>query len=102
MMTLSEFKSSLAHSSPPEGLSPALLALWRDAKGDWDRAHKCVDTRSDRDSMWVHAYLHRKEGDSSNARYWYSRAGCAPANIPLEQEWALIAADLIAVARGGK
>jgi hypothetical protein len=101
-MTLSEFEASLGDPIPPGSLSPALLALWRDGKGEWDRAHKCVDTLSDRDSMWVHAYLHRKEGDGSNARFWYSRAGCAPANIPIEQEWALIAADLLAVARGGK
>jgi hypothetical protein len=96
-MTLSEFEASLGDPGPPMPLSPALLALWLDGKGEWDRAHKCVDEMSDADSMWVHAYLHRKEGDGSNALYWYSRAGHAPANIPLEQEWASIAATLLAI-----
>lgn len=99
-MTLSEFESSLGQPSPPASLSPALRALWHDGKGDWSRAHKCVSEMSDADSMWVHAYLHRKEGDGSNARYWYSRAGRAPANIPLEQEWALLAANLLAIGAG--
>jgi hypothetical protein len=99
-MTLSEFKASLEKGSPPGSLAPPLLALWRDAKGDWDRAHKCVDRLSDPQSVWVHAYLHRKEGDSSNARYWYSRANRTPATAPLEEEWAAIATALLEA--GGK
>jgi hypothetical protein len=99
-MTLSEFEDSLAEPNPPASLSPALVALWHEGRGDWDRAHKCVDTRSDAESMWVHAYLHRKEGDGSNAFYWYSRAGHAPATGPLEQEWASITTALLAHAAG--
>jgi hypothetical protein len=67
-MTFLEFEASLEKASPPDSLCAPLLALWHDAKGDWDRAHKCVDQLSDPSSMWVHAYLHRKEGDASNSR----------------------------------
>jgi hypothetical protein len=94
-MTFLEFKASLEKSGPPGSLSAPLLALWHDAKGDWDRAHKCVDQLSDPKSMWVHAYLHRKEGDVSNARYWYSHAGRAPSTVALEEEWAAIATALL-------
>lgn len=76
-------------------MSPALRALWHDAKGDWNAAHKCVDELSDSDNMWVHAYLHRKEGDLSNARYWYRRAGRPPHSGSLEDEWGEIAAALL-------
>jgi hypothetical protein len=96
-MTLSEFQASLSQKDPSASLSPALLALWHDGKGDWNRAHKCVTEMNDADSMWVHAYLHRKEGDLSNADYWYSRAGRAPANIPLQVEWASIAQALLTI-----
>ncbi|PPD46619.1 MAG: hypothetical protein CTY15_00995 [Methylocystis sp.] len=85
--------SFLASTSPPG--DPALRALWLDARGDWDGAHKCVDDASDPDGMWVHAYLHRKEGDRWNARYWYARAGRPPHEGILAQEWREIAAFLI-------
>jgi hypothetical protein len=93
-MTEDEFRASLAAATPP-ALSPPLLALWRDAKGNWDGAHRCVDTRDDAPSMWVHAFLHRKEGDLGNARYWYARAGRPPATGPLETEFAAILAALL-------
>lgn len=93
-MTLTEFRASL--QAPPPVLPAPLLALWNDAKGDWDAAHKCVDRAEDQDGMWVHAYLHRKEGDLSNARYWYSRAGRPPQEGPLETEWDAIAGALLA------
>jgi hypothetical protein len=93
-MTEDEFKTSLAAATPP-ALPPPLLALWHDAKGDWDGAHKCVDTSGEADAMWVHAYLHRKEGDLANARYWYARAGRPPATGPLETEFAAILAALL-------
>lgn len=93
-MTEDEFRASIAAATPP-ALSPPLLALWRDAKGDWDGAHRCVDTRDDIPSMWVHAFLHRKEGDLGNARYWYSRTGKTPAQGLLEEEFAAILAALL-------
>lgn len=94
-ITLSQFKTSLKDAEPPDGLGAPLLALWRDAKGDWDGAHKRVDHLSEENAMWVHAYLHRREGDLSNARYWYARAGRTPSALSLEAEWEEIAAALI-------
>ena len=100
-MTLAEFLASLEDPRPPASFGPPLLALWRDARGDWDGAHKCVDQLSDPESMRVHAYLHRKEGDSSNARYWYSRAGHAPSTASLEEEWTAIAQTLLKAGEPG-
>jgi hypothetical protein len=93
--SLSAFLASIsADDAPPVEAAP-LRALWFDAKGDWDRAHKCVDELADPDSMWVHAYLHRKEGDAWNAGYWYRRAGRPPHGGELAQEWREIASALI-------
>jgi hypothetical protein len=72
-----------------------LRALWLDARGDWDAAHECVEERADRDSMWVHAYLHRKEGDAANARYWYARAGKPPCAGTLDEECRALAGALL-------
>ena len=90
-MTLDEFRDS----PDPAGLAPSLAALWWDARGDWQRAHEAAQAGQDRDSAWVHAYLHRKEGDLPNARYWYARAGRPPATGPLDAEWAAIAVALL-------
>lgn len=68
-MDIAAFKSSLARNAPPEGLDSALGALWHAAKGDWNRAHELAQAQDDRDGAWVHAYLHRVEGDQSNAGY---------------------------------
>jgi len=92
--TLAAFIDSLGVAEP-SGLSAPLRALWLDAAGNWNGAHKCVDTLSDFDSMWVHAYLHRREGDEWNAGYWYRRAGRQPRQGPLDDEWREIAAALI-------
>jgi hypothetical protein len=86
-MDLQAFRDSTAKSQPPAGLSPALQALWWDAKGDWDKAHQCAQERDDAVGMRVHAYLHRKEGDQSNAEYWYHRSGAAPSTLTLDEEW---------------
>lgn len=86
-MDLSSFNKTLARPEPPEGVSLAAQALWWDAKGDWDKAHECAQERDDRDGARVHAYLHRKEGDASNAGYWYRRAGASPFVGTLEEEW---------------
>ena len=94
-MTLSEFNTSLADSKPPADLSPALAALWWDAKEDWDKAHKIVMDESGADCAWVHAYLHRREGDLENARYWYRQAGLEAASGALSEEWAAIARTLL-------
>jgi hypothetical protein len=92
---LAAFKESLKRETPPSGLTPALLALWWDAKGDWDKAHHCVDSEDGTDAARVHAYLHRKEGDAANAGYWYGTAGAAPFKGTLDAEWTeLIAARL--------
>lgn len=86
-MNASDFHASLAAPVPPASLSPALEALWWDGKGDWDTAHARLQSGTDADSAWVHAYLHRKEGDLSNAGYWYRRAGRPMADGPLATEW---------------
>lgn len=86
-MDLKTFKDSTANPQPSAGLSPALLALWWDAKGDWDKAHEHAQERDDAAGTRVHAYLHRKEGDQSNAAYWYRRAGAAPSVLTLDEEW---------------
>jgi hypothetical protein len=74
-MNREEFKASLVRAEPQDGLSAPLTALWWDAKQDWTRAHALVDEVETTDGMAVHAYLHRKGGQASNAEYWYERAG---------------------------
>ncbi|MBD3648262.1 MAG: hypothetical protein HUJ31_12605 [Pseudomonadales bacterium] len=91
---ISEFVDSLEEDAPDPGLSNALQALWHEANGNWDRAHALVQDNSP-ESCWVHAYLHRKEGDLSNARYWYNRAGQPVARGELNEEWRAIADTLI-------
>ena len=86
-MTFEEFQKSIAHSAPPPGSSPLLTALWHDARGDWERAHQITQDIESPEAAWVHAYLHRKEGDAGNARYWYQRAGRTPASDSLDSEW---------------
>jgi hypothetical protein len=95
-MTLAELKATLSSPAPPAGLSPALAALWQDAKGDWDAAHRIAQDIHSPDGAWIHAYLHRKEGDPSNATYWYRQAGKAVASASLEAEWDQIATALLA------
>ena len=86
-MDLQAFRDSTAKPQPPTGLSLAQQALWWDAKGDWDKAHACAQERDDTPGMRVHAYLHRKEGDPSNAAYWYRRCGAQPSVLTLDEEW---------------
>jgi hypothetical protein len=94
-MTPVEFKRSLAKAKPPAGISPALAGLWWAAKDDWDKAHTLVMNGEDADCAWVHAYLHRVEGDLGNARYWYRQARRTPAEGDLATEWTAIAAALL-------
>jgi hypothetical protein len=94
-MTIDEFTATLREAQPPAHLSPALAALWHDGRGDWDAAHHVAQDIDDATGAWVHAYLHRKEGDHGNAAYWYRRAGKPVATGTLEDEWhQLVAAFL--------
>jgi hypothetical protein len=95
-MTLQAFRDSLRADAPPAGLSPALQALWHEAKGDWHAAHALAQARDDAEGAWVHAYLHRVEGDLANAGYWYRRAGQPVSDQPLPDEWSALAAALLA------
>jgi len=94
-MDLVAFRSSLLADAPPAGLNLALEALWRDAKGDWDRAHEAAQADEGGAGDWVHAYLHRKEGDAGNAAYWYRRVGKPVCRASLAEEWAAIAEALL-------
>ena len=95
-MNLKDFKDSLIDETPPTNLSLALQAMWHDANGNWNTAHQLVQSNSGQNEAWVHAYLHRKEGDTWNAGYWYSRAGRSTAHMDLEEEWEEIAETLLA------
>jgi hypothetical protein len=94
-MTLDDFRKSLSATDPPAELTLALAALWWDAKGDWKRAHEAAQQDEGTEGSWVHAYLHRKEGDQGNAAYWYSRAGKSVCREPLDAEWVSIVRDLL-------
>jgi hypothetical protein len=94
-MNLADFHQSLAAPAPPAGLSPALQALWHDARGDFDRAHQLAQTDEGGRGDWVHAYLHRKQGDSGNAAYWYRRAKRPFCRQALDEEWEAIAQALL-------
>ncbi|MCC8409970.1 hypothetical protein LJ707_13615 [Mucilaginibacter sp. UR6-1] len=95
MKTLAEFKASLSAPYPPGTLPVQLKSLWYDAKGDWHQAHAQVDQLTDAASAWVHAYLHRKEGDVWNADYWYKRAGQTRSALSLAEEWEQLVVNFI-------
>ena len=86
-MDYEEFVTSLQNGQPPAGISPLLQAMWYDGKGDWEASHNIAQDIHDRNGSWIHAYLHRKEGDLSNARYWYSMAGKRESKASLKEEW---------------
>jgi hypothetical protein len=94
-MDFEAYRGSLAQDEPPEGLSMAAQALWWEAKGDWQRAHQCAQKQPDPEGAWAHAYLHRVEGDLSNAGGWYGRAGRPLSTAPLNEEWETIARALV-------
>ena len=93
-MDVDAFRATVPLAEPPAGLSLALQTLWWDAKGDWPRAHECAQQDEGKTGALVHAYLHRKEGDLSNARYWYNWAGRAPATVSLDAEWEALVSEL--------
>ena len=94
-MNFSAFKRSLSSRRPDPELSPALAALWWAGKDEWAKSHKIVMDEGDRDSAWVHAYLHRAEGDLDNAGYWYRQSRHEAATGSLDKEWAEIATALL-------
>ncbi len=99
MVTPDAFRRSLAESAPPENLSDALQSLWWAGKADWDKAHRIVMESSGAEAAWVHAYLHRVEGDLGNAAYWYRAARRPPADGPLPDEWDAIVGTLLSATK---
>ena len=95
-MDLEKFRRSLNDHNPPAGLTLQLTALWWDAKENWAEAHEAAQRDEGPQGSWVHAYLHRKEGDATNAAYWYQRAGKPVSRRSLEEEWIEIARALLA------
>ncbi len=94
-MTVAEFKASLSGAAPAPQLSAPLAALWWAAKGGWDAAHGIVQDEPTAEAAWVHAYLHRVEGDLGNAGYWYRRAAKPVAAGSREAEWEQIVSTLV-------
>ena len=99
MMDANEFRAAATGAGtdarPPAGLSPALAALWHLARDEWDAAHHAAQSDRSRDGSWVHAHLHRVEGDLANAGYWYRRAERPASEAALDAEWEEIAAALL-------
>jgi len=86
-MDFNSFSHSLLDDFPPQYISAYLQALWYDAKGDWEKAHEIAQNIETTDGSLIHAYLHRKEGDLSNAGYWYIKAKSSLPDTPIETEW---------------
>lgn len=95
-MNLDAFKASVNEDAPPPGLMATLVALWWAKKGNWELAHETAQGVHTKDGSWVHAHLHRVEGDLDNAGYWYGQSGRARSQEPLDQEWDKIATTLLA------
>jgi hypothetical protein len=95
VVKMAEFKASVSGAAPAPGLDAPLAALWWAAKGGWDQAHKIVQDEETTDAAWVHAYLHRVEGDLGNAGYWYRRAAKPVATGSLEVEWEQMVSKLL-------
>jgi hypothetical protein len=95
VVSLDDFRTSLSASAPAPGLAAPLAGLWWAAKGRWDDAHRIVQDQSGADAAWVHAYLHRVEGDLGNAGYWYRQAGQPVARDALDDEWRRIVAAML-------
>ena len=94
-MDLRAFEASLDERQPPSSLSAPLRALWYDARGNWEQAHEIAQDEGGPTGAWIHAYLHRKEGDLSNASYWYRRADRSKPETSLEEEWRSIVEELL-------
>ncbi|MDQ3279335.1 MAG: hypothetical protein M3Q06_13485 [Bacteroidota bacterium] len=94
-MNLDTFKHTIKSQQPPGELSVYLQAMWWDAKGNWEKAHGLIQDLTDKTAAWIHAYLHRKEGDIRNADYWYNRAGKKRPAVSLDEEWSHITETLL-------
>ncbi len=94
-MQFETFQQTIKEPSPPEGITVYLSAMWYEGHGNWDKAHSMVDHLEDTIACWVHAYLHRKEGDTWNADYWYRKAGRKRPDVSLQQEWEIIVKALL-------
>jgi hypothetical protein len=94
-MTIEEFLALKDVGTVPEDVPPLLQALLLDAAGDWDSAHAIAQKDPSAEGSWVHAYLHRVEGDLGNSSYWYHRAGRNMPQISLAEEWEYIAMELL-------
>lgn len=94
-MNITALQQSLSADSPPPGVSDYIKALWYDANNDWKKAHELIQDLPDKNAWWIHAYMHRKEGDISNADYWYSKAGKKRPVVSLNEEWEQIASALL-------
>jgi hypothetical protein len=95
-MTVEDLRTAVDRRTPLSDSAPTLVrALWHDATGNWDAAHEVAQDVETPEGAWVHAYLHRKEGDLGNAGYWYRRAGKPATTGPLDEEWEAIAAALL-------
>ena len=90
-------RSAATDAAPPDGLTNIARTLWYARAGKWDEAHDLCQEIPGKAGSWIHAYLHREEGDLSNASFWYSRAGVAmpAADFPLAEEWMDLAAKLL-------
>ena len=96
---MAEFKASLSGAAPAPDLAAPLAALWWAAKGNWDQAHRIAQDETGADGAWVHAYLHRVEGDLGNAGYWYRQAGKPVATDAIETEWERMVLSLLGAGR---
>jgi hypothetical protein len=94
-MDFNTFLKSVEGNLPPASVSVYLRALWYDAKGDWDKSHEVIQDVPDKKASWIHAYLHRKEGDNWNANYWYNKAGRNMPDQSLQEEWEFIAKEML-------
>ena len=94
-MDLIEFENSLSQEDPPAKVNVFLRSMWWEAKGNWEEAHRLVEDDPSAEGAWVHAYLHRVEGDQFNAGYWYRRAGKSMSELDLPDEWKKIVIALL-------
>ena len=100
-MTVDQFRATLADDSPPETLTAPLKAMWQVAKGNWEAAHSLAQAIEDETGSWIHAHLHRHEGDLGNAGYWYRRASQPIAQDSLAAEWTRIVSSLLGAGPAG-